>query len=71
MARRDQKPGRPRPTFAMRLGDDERRVIEAAAAQSDLPLSAYIREVALASARRELAEAGDARSGAGREEREA
>lgn len=55
MARRDETPGTPRPTYAMRLGDDERRVIEAAAAQRREPLSAYIRRVALERARRELA----------------
>lgn len=55
MARRDQTPGSPRPTYAMRLGTDERRVIEAAAAQRGVPLSTYIRRVALERARRELA----------------
>ncbi len=55
MARHDHKPGKPRPTYAMRLGDDERRVVEAAAAQRGEPLSSYIRRVALDRARRELA----------------
>lgn len=55
MARRIETQGSPRPTYAMRLGDDERKVIEAAAAQRGEPLSAYIRRVALARARRELA----------------
>jgi len=58
MARRDHSPGRPRPTYAMRLGDDERRVVEAAAAQRGEPLSAYIRRAALERARRELAATG-------------
>lgn len=57
MARRDHAPGTPRPTYAMRLGHNERRVVEAAAAQRDEPLSAYIRRVALEAARRELARA--------------
>lgn len=57
MARRDEKPGTPRPTYAMRLGEDERRVISAAAAQKGEALSAYIRRVALETARRELTEA--------------
>ena len=39
----------------MRLGDNERRVIEAAAAQRGEALSAYIRRVALEKARLELA----------------
>ena len=55
MARREHTPGLPRPTYAMRLGDDERRVVEAAAAQRGEALSAYIRRVALEGARRELA----------------
>lgn len=58
MARRDHRPGQARPTYAMRLGDDERRLLEAAAAQRNAPLSTYIRHVALQAARRELAEAG-------------
>lgn len=57
MARREQTQGSPRPTYAMRLGDDERRVISAAAAQRGEALSAYIRRVALETARRELTEA--------------
>jgi uncharacterized protein (DUF1778 family) len=48
---------RGRPTYAMRLGDVERRVIEAAAAQKGEPMSAYIRRVALQAARKELARA--------------
>jgi uncharacterized protein (DUF1778 family) len=46
---------RGRPTYAMRLGDVERRVIEAAAAQKGEPMSAYIRRVAMTAARRDLA----------------
>jgi uncharacterized protein (DUF1778 family) len=45
-----------RPTYAIRLGEVERRVIEAAAAQKGEPMSAYVRRVALAAARRDLAE---------------
>lgn len=56
MARHDKTPGQPRKTFAMRLGDDERRVIEAAAASKGVPVSQYIRRSALGAARRELTE---------------
>lgn len=52
-----QRATRGRPTYAMRLGEVERRVIEAAAAQKGEPLSTYIRRVALKTARVELAEA--------------
>ena len=45
---------RGRPVYTMRLGTPERRLLEAAAAQSDEPLSAYIRRVALHAAWREL-----------------
>lgn len=55
MARRETRPGKPRPTWAMRLGDDERRVLEAAAASRGVPTSQYVREQALRAARRELA----------------
>lgn len=48
---------RGRPVYTMRLGTAERRIIEAAAAQQGEPLSAYIRQVALECARRELATA--------------
>lgn len=51
-----QRATRGRPTYAMRLGEVERRVIEAAAAQKGEPLSTYIRRVALRAARVELAE---------------
>lgn len=57
MARRDETPAPARPTYAMRLGDDERLRIEAAAARKGVPLSAYIRRVALEAARRDLAKA--------------
>lgn len=61
MARRNETPDPPRPTFAMRLGDDERRVIAAAAAQRTEAVSAYIRRVALKAARKDLtAEAQEA-----------
>ena len=56
MARRTETYEPPRPTYAMRLGDDERRLIAAAAAQSREPMSAWIRRVALERARRDLAE---------------
>jgi uncharacterized protein (DUF1778 family) len=51
----------------MRLGDDERRIIEAAASLRRMPLSQYIRRTSLSAARRELAgtagwqESGDPR----------
>jgi uncharacterized protein (DUF1778 family) len=41
----------------MRIGQDERRIVEAAAAHRGEPLSTYIRRVALEAARRELATA--------------
>lgn len=56
MARRDHRPGSARRNSAIRLGDDERRVLEAAAAQRDEPMTTYIRRVALERARKELAE---------------
>lgn len=55
MARRQETAGAPRPTYAMRLGDDERQVIEAAAAVRGVAMSQYVRTVALTAARRELA----------------
>ena len=45
---------RGRPVYTMRLGTPERRILEAAAAQNDETLSAYIRRVTLHAARREL-----------------
>lgn len=59
MARRNETPGKPRSTYAMRLGDDERRLVEAAAAQGREPLSAYIRRAALERAQRDLADASE------------
>ena len=56
MTRREHTPGPPRVTYAMRLGDNERRLIEAASALRDEALSAYIRRVALESARQDLAD---------------
>lgn len=47
-----------RPVYSMRLATTERRIMEAAASLHDEPLSTYIRRVALARARRELAEDG-------------
>jgi uncharacterized protein (DUF1778 family) len=44
-----------RAVMALRIGELERRVIEAAAAQRDMPVTRFIREQALAAARRELA----------------
>lgn len=54
MARRQETTGSPRPTFALRLGEDERRILEAAAHQRGEPLSAYIRRSALEKARSEI-----------------
>lgn len=58
MARRDDTTGPPRAPYAMRLGDDERRLLEAAAAQRRVALAAYIRRAAMDAARRDLAGAG-------------
>lgn len=55
MARREETQAPARPTYAMRLGDDERMRIQAAAAQYGEPPSTYIRRVALEAARRDLA----------------
>jgi hypothetical protein len=49
-----------RPTYAMRLGMVERRIIAAAAAQRGEAMSAYIRRVAVVAARQELAKLPDA-----------
>lgn len=57
MARREEIPGTPRPTYAMRLGDDERIRIQAAASREGEALSAYIRRAALEAARRDLGRA--------------
>lgn len=45
---------RGRPIYTLRLGSSERRLLEAAAADKGVPLSEYIRRVALETARREL-----------------
>ncbi len=58
MARLDHSPGEPRITYAMRLGADERRLIDEAASRRGVPTSQYIRTVALAAARRDMAGAG-------------
>jgi uncharacterized protein (DUF1778 family) len=54
--------GPPRPqrraTYAMRLRESERRLIETAAIQRGEVLSAYIRTVALEAARRDLGRFG-------------
>lgn len=55
MARRTDAPGEPRDTYSMRLGDDERAVMEAAARKNKIPLAAFIRQSTMAAARRELA----------------
>lgn len=54
-----QNTGEPRRLYSMRLGVRERQVIAAAAAESDTPLSTYIRERALEAARRDLAAPDD------------
>jgi uncharacterized protein (DUF1778 family) len=56
VARREHSSAPARGVYAMRLGADERRLIEAAAAAREQPLSVYIRRVAIESARRDLAE---------------
>ena len=43
-----------RGTFAMRLGEYERRLLELAAERANKPLSVYIREEALRAAREEV-----------------
>ena len=48
-------PSRARPTFAIRLAVEERRVIEAAAAAAQEYVGGYIRRAALDAARRALA----------------
>ena len=60
MPRRDESLAPARPTYAMRLGEDERRIIAAAAGLCGLAVSAYVRRAALNSARRELAGQGSA-----------
>jgi len=50
---------RGRPPFAVRLATTERRVLEAAAAQTREAVGTYIRRVALERARRELATGED------------
>jgi hypothetical protein len=52
-------PSRARRTLPIRVSEAERAVIEAAAAQRPEYLTTYIREAALAVARRELAEQSD------------
>jgi uncharacterized protein (DUF1778 family) len=56
MGRREETPDPPRTTQAFRLGDDERRLVQAAAAVRRESMSGFIRRVALAAARRELAD---------------
>ena len=52
---RPKPPSSERGLIALRISDEERALIEAAAAQRPTYASTYIREVALAAARRELA----------------
>ena len=52
---RRQPSRQPRDTLPIRLREDERRLIEAAAARPEY-VTTYIREVALSAARRELSE---------------
>jgi uncharacterized protein (DUF1778 family) len=54
MARREESPEPARSVFTMRLGDDERLKLAAAAARRAEALSAYVRRVALQAARRDL-----------------
>jgi len=54
MARREESPEAARPVYTMRLGDDERLMLAAAAARRNEALSAYIRRVALQAARQDL-----------------
>lgn len=54
MGRRDEVPGPPREVYALRLGDDERKRLEAAAAGRGVPLAAFIRRTALVAAEQEL-----------------
>lgn len=54
MARRENISGEPRHPYSLRLGDDERRVLEAAASSRGLPLGTYVRRAALGRARSEL-----------------
>lgn len=60
MARHDDTSAPARPTYAIRLGHDERRILAAAAGVAGLPVSAYVRRVAIAAARQQLACTGEA-----------
>jgi hypothetical protein len=55
MARREETAEEPRSVYTMRLGDDERLKLAAAARRNGEALSAYIRRVALHAAREDLA----------------
>jgi uncharacterized protein (DUF1778 family) len=55
MARRETTQGSPRGTFAIRLGEDERAAIAAAAGLRRQTLSAFVRNSAIAAAKHELA----------------
>ena len=48
--------GRERPVYTLRIGKDERRLLEAAAAEGGQSLAQYIRGSALCAARRKFAE---------------
>lgn len=54
---RPKPPSAERGTIALRISDEERALIEAAAARRPTYTTTYIREAALQVARRELAEA--------------
>lgn len=54
MGRREITNREPRPVWTLRLGSDERRLLEAAAGQRGVPLSTYVRGAALRAARAEL-----------------
>lgn len=54
MARRTDAPGEPRGVYALRLGADERALMEAAAKARGVALAAYIRRATLAAARHDL-----------------
>lgn len=54
MARYEVKPGEARTPCGIRLGNDERRLIEAAASKDGASFSAWLRERAIEAARREL-----------------
>jgi uncharacterized protein (DUF1778 family) len=58
---RPRPPRAERGTIALRISDDERALIEAAAASRPTYTTTYMREAAIEAARRDLADAGSAR----------